>query len=152
MIHHPLILGPKLVVLALIIIALIILHGILPPDQFRIAVVVSAAGFLVFVVALWIVAFKLISNPDSKMSKATVLSSQHRAEDGFAAPSRESEVDVGTRGSATSGLRPSGIAIIDGKRIPVVTSGEFISTGAEVEVVEVKGGRVVVRESKDDGK
>ena len=35
MIHHPIILGSKVVLLLIIVIVLVILHGILPPEQFK---------------------------------------------------------------------------------------------------------------------
>jgi membrane-bound serine protease (ClpP class) len=51
----------------------------------------------------------------------------------------------GTRGAALSPLRPAGIASIDGRRIDVVSRGEFIETGAPIEVVRDEGTRVVVK-------
>ena len=42
-------------------------------------------------------------------------------------------------------LRPSGTAIINGKRIDVVTEGPFVERGAPIKVVAVEGMRVVVR-------
>jgi membrane-bound serine protease (ClpP class) len=42
-------------------------------------------------------------------------------------------------------LRPAGTAVFDGKRIDVVTDGEFIDPGNRVAVVAVEGARVVVR-------
>jgi membrane-bound serine protease (ClpP class) len=48
-------------------------------------------------------------------------------------------------GSALTPLRPSGTAMIAGKRVDVVTEGPFIDRGAPVKVVEVEGARVVVR-------
>jgi membrane-bound serine protease (ClpP class) len=149
MIHHPLILGPKLVVLAIIIIVLIVLHGVLPPEQFRVAVIVAAGVFVCCSVAIWTIVFRQLRNPDSKLSKATVLSQNQRPEDGYVAPSREMDVPIGARGKAASGLRPSGIAVIERDRVSVVTTGEFIPPGAAVEVVAVKGTRVVVRELAD---
>ena len=41
-------------------------------------------------------------------------------------------------------LRPSGIALVEGKRVPVVTDGEFIPKGASVEIAAARGSRVVV--------
>jgi membrane-bound serine protease (ClpP class) len=46
---------------------------------------------------------------------------------------------------ALSDLRPSGIASIDGQRVDVVTSGEHISAGEPIEVVNDEGYRRVVR-------
>jgi len=48
-------------------------------------------------------------------------------------------------GQALTALRPSGTAVISGKRIDVVTEGPFIEPGTPVKVVEVEGMRVVVR-------
>ncbi|HXT39916.1 MAG TPA: NfeD family protein [Candidatus Angelobacter sp.] len=61
--------------------------------------------------------------------------------------------DIGTEkpellnqtGIALTTLRPSGTAVIDGKRVDVVTEGPFVDKGAAVKVVEVEGMRVVVR-------
>ena len=48
-------------------------------------------------------------------------------------------------GKALTPLRPSGTAVIGGKRIDVVTEGPFIEPGTAVKVVAVEGMRVVVR-------
>jgi membrane-bound serine protease (ClpP class) len=48
-------------------------------------------------------------------------------------------------GTAVTPLRPSGAALIDGKRVDVVTEGPFIDRGTPVRVVAVEGMRVVVR-------
>lgn len=48
-------------------------------------------------------------------------------------------------GSAITNLRPSGTAMIDGKRVDVVTEGNMIERGTPVRVVAVEGLRVVVR-------
>lgn len=52
---------------------------------------------------------------------------------------------VGETGTAFTPLRPAGTALINGKRIDVVTEGGFIEKGAALKVVEVEGMRVVVR-------
>ena len=49
-------------------------------------------------------------------------------------------------GVAHTRLRPSGVAIIDGQRVDVVTEGGLIERGAKLKVVAVEGARVVVRE------
>jgi membrane-bound serine protease (ClpP class) len=48
-------------------------------------------------------------------------------------------------GIALTNLRPSGAALINGKRVDVVTEGPMIERGAPVRVVAVEGMRVVVR-------
>jgi membrane-bound serine protease (ClpP class) len=53
---------------------------------------------------------------------------------------------LGKTGTAHTNLRPSGIAIIDGERVDVVTEGALIEKGAAIKVVGVEGLRVIVRE------
>ena len=48
-------------------------------------------------------------------------------------------------GTALTTLRPSGTALINGKRVDVVTEGGLIERGTAIRVVAVEGLRVVVR-------
>jgi membrane-bound ClpP family serine protease len=48
-------------------------------------------------------------------------------------------------GTAYTILRPSGTALINGRRVDVVTEGGLIERGAPVKVVAIEGLRVVVR-------
>jgi membrane-bound serine protease (ClpP class) len=50
----------------------------------------------------------------------------------------------GRTGIAASYLRPAGIAAIDGRRIDVLTEGEFISQGTAIRVTRVEGARIFV--------
>jgi membrane-bound serine protease (ClpP class) len=50
----------------------------------------------------------------------------------------------GRTGTAVSYLRPAGIASIDGRRVDVLTEGEFIAQGTPIRVVRVEGARVFV--------
>lgn len=52
---------------------------------------------------------------------------------------------VGKKGTVKNKLRPCGIADIEGVRLNVLTDGEFVDVGAEVEVVRVEGSSLVVR-------
>jgi len=52
---------------------------------------------------------------------------------------------LGKRGKALTDLRPSGTAQIEGKRIDVVTQGDYIIAGAKIIVEDVEGSKVVVR-------
>ncbi len=50
----------------------------------------------------------------------------------------------GRSGTAVSYLRPAGIASVDGRRVDVLTEGEFIAQGTPIRVVRVEGARVFV--------
>ncbi len=63
---------------------------------------------------------------------------------------------VGKTGQAVSVLRPSGAALIDGERYPVLSEGLFLDKGSLVKVIRVDAGRLVVEpidpvESEADG-
>lgn len=61
--------------------------------------------------------------------------------------------DIGTEnpslvhqtGESLTKLRPSGTAVINGKRVDVVADGAFIDAGQPIKVIAVEGLRVVVR-------
>lgn len=48
-------------------------------------------------------------------------------------------------GRALTALRPSGMALIDGQRVDVVTEGALIEKGRPIKVIGTEGLRVVVR-------
>ena len=55
---------------------------------------------------------------------------------------------IGMEGRALSNLRPSGTALIGGKRIDVVTDGEYISKDMAIRVQAVDGTRIIVVQSE----
>jgi len=71
--------------------------------------------------------------------------SQQRASDGYVASADYTRF-VGAPGTTLTLLRPSGIAEVNGARLNVVTSGEFVQPGTPIEVVKVAGNRIVVQE------
>lgn len=76
--------------------------------------------------------------------RVTLPNRQNRQE-GYQAPRPELEKLLGLQGVAATPLRPAGAALIDGKRVDVVTEGEFIMPGTPVLVVMVEGTRVIVK-------
>ncbi|HEU5051156.1 MAG TPA: NfeD family protein [Gemmatimonadales bacterium] len=63
---------------------------------------------------------------------------------GYISGSLRSEL-VGASGVALTDLRPSGVAVIGGERLDVVSDGDFIARGTEVVVVRSEGYRHIVR-------
>jgi membrane-bound serine protease (ClpP class) len=51
---------------------------------------------------------------------------------------------AGRTGFATSYLRPAGVASIDGRRVDVLTEGEFVQAGSPIRVNRVEGSRIFV--------
>ena len=54
---------------------------------------------------------------------------------------------LGSFGVAISDLRPAGVANIEGQRMDVVSDGEFINAGTNLEVIRVEGRRILVKKS-----
>jgi membrane-bound serine protease (ClpP class) len=77
-----------------------------------------------------------------------LLSDQLATEHGYVSQSPPVEL-VGSRGVASSPLRPAGTVRIEGEPYSVVTEGGFIEKGETVEVVEIQGARIVVRSVED---
>ena len=87
-------------------------------------------------VVLWIKFF-----PRSPIGRSMTLS-----EDGKTFKASDSHAAlVGKDGVAQSDLRPAGYALIDGKRVDVITEGGLVPSGASIRVVRVEGNRIIVR-------
>ena len=54
---------------------------------------------------------------------------------------------LGASGRTLTDLRPSGTALVGGRRLSVVTGGEFVGRDEAVTVTAVEGSRIVVRRS-----
>lgn len=80
--------------------------------------------------------------PHSPAGKRLFLNS---SESGYSSSDERIGGLLNARGKAISDLRPSGLADIGDQRVDVVTGGEFLPRGTEVEVIDVSGNRVVVR-------
>ena len=52
---------------------------------------------------------------------------------------------MGARGTALTDLRPAGTAVFEGRRVDVVSEGEYIAKGSAVEIIEDRVYRRVVR-------
>jgi len=55
-------------------------------------------------------------------------------------------VRLGDTGRTITRLRPAGKALVCGRRVDVIAQGQMIDEDRMVEVVEISGARVVVRE------
>jgi len=104
----------------------------------------STAGYL-FVVADIIViplsvfiGFKLLAKSPAALKRSL------SKEDGVQSQSPELEMYMGLEGIAATDLRPSGVAVIDGKRLDVVSRGEYLERSSNVVVIAVTGNQIIV--------
>jgi membrane-bound serine protease (ClpP class) len=108
------------------------------------AIIQLSVALLLSLVMIFLVAKYL---PKSNIFKKFILSEEERSIAGYTSRKDAKEL-LGTKGVALTTLRPAGTVEINGKRIDVVTDSEFIENGKQIEVVEVEGMRIVVREIK----
>jgi membrane-bound ClpP family serine protease len=101
------------------------------------------AADLVLIPVLVIVGLKLLARSPVTLRKTL------SREEGVSSQSSELESYVGTQGNAVTDLRPAGIAVIYGKRVDVVTRGEYLEKDSEIIVTAVTGNQIIVRK-KDE--
>ncbi len=81
------------------------------------------------------------------LPKKLVLDEKLNSETGFSGV-EDMQYLLGKSGITTNTLRPAGNVDFDGVKLDVVSQGEYINTGTEVEVIEVEGNRIVVRSKR----
>ena len=101
------------------------------------------AADLILIPVLVIVGLKLLAR-----SPVTLRKTLSRKE-GVSSQSSELESYVGRQGTAVTDLRPAGIAVINGKRVDVVTRGEYLEKDSAIIVTAVTGNQIIVRK-KDE--
>jgi len=108
----------------------------------------SATAGIVFVIVdvislpvLIVVGIKMLAR--SPVTLSTQLSSRL----GVSSQSPELLQYIDKKGQALTDLHPAGAALVEGKRLDVVSRGEYIEKDSELLVVAVSGNRVVVRKN-----
>lgn len=81
--------------------------------------------------------------PRSSFFQRIVLQAATKQEEGYTA-GPASQKWLGAEGEAISDLRPSGTGLFEGKRLNVLTRGEYIPAGSLIKVVETYGARIIV--------
>ncbi|MCP4695161.1 MAG: serine protease, partial [Desulfobacterales bacterium] len=62
------------------------------------------------------------------------------------APDLEKYLDL--PGVAVTDLRPAGVARVDGRRLDVVSRGEYVDKDSEIVVIKVTGNQIVVKKKE----
>ena len=68
-------------------------------------------------------------------------------ESGFKPSAAIDDSLLGQEGETVSALRPSGIALVNDRRLDVVTRGEMLGKGERIKVIDVTGNRIVVKKA-----
>lgn len=84
----------------------------------------------------------------SRLSKHLILEDSVQDDVRFSA-GLDLDYYVGSEGTATSALRPSGTADFSGVKVDVVSSSEFIPKNSTVIITKIEGNRVVVKQKPE---
>lgn len=105
---------------------------------------------LIVLIVIGILLFLVIrSASKGKLNRKLILSEKLNKEAGYVGRS-EPESFLDKEGTAITMLRPSGIIDVDGKRLDVVTNGEFLPKGTKVKVVKIEGMRIIVAKLREN--
>ena len=129
-------------------IALLILGIILTAQTPLQALVMFGILVVLVAIVLWII---LRSAKKGKLARSLILRSSSTREAGYSA-SRDMSDQVGRTGVASTYLRPAGIGEFEGRRLDVVSEGEFIEKGMCIRITKVFGSRIVVEKCEDSSK
>ncbi len=97
------------------------------------------AADLIIIPILVIYALKLLARSPATLRKTL------SKEEGVLSQSPDLEKYQDLSGVAVTNLRPAGAAVIDGKRLDVVSRGEYVDKDSEIIVIKVTGNQIVVK-------
>jgi len=104
---------------------------------------VLTAVFFVIIVILLGIFLAFVSK--GRLPKRLILHESETVEQGFSG-TEDMKYLMGKTGVVTAICRPVGNVDFDGVKLDVVSRGEYIEKGTTVEVIEIEGNRLVVKE------
>jgi membrane-bound serine protease (ClpP class) len=105
----------------------------------------TAAGFTFLVIDLLLLPVFLILGVKLLAASPATLRESLKSQDGATSQPKSLIKLLGCDGIALTDLRPSGAALISGKRYDVVSTGEYIDKDSSIVVSIVNGNRIVVK-------
>ncbi|EHJ06849.1 hypothetical protein SS7213T_12262 [Staphylococcus simiae CCM 7213 = CCUG 51256] len=100
---------------------------------------------LIFTIIEWVILVKIFNRKIPFLDKV-ILKDSTSSEAGYISQDNRSHL-VGKKAQTVTDLRPAGIIFCENERIDAVSDGNFILRNKTVEILEVEGSRVVVRET-----
>ena len=110
----------------------------------NITLAINTVGLSMIIATALIVFLTIYVLPKSTVFRKITLNTSHNKENGFSSHKKPDENMIGKEGVVHTTLRPVGLAIIDNKRINVMTEGDFIKKGEKIKIIHVDGMRIVV--------
>lgn len=104
----------------------------------------ASAGFIFLAVDAVLIPVTMFLGLKLLARSPATLQTQLSSKNGVSSQPKEWESYIGLEGVALSDLRPSGIAQINGKRVDVVTRGEYLEKNSSILVEAVTGNQIIV--------
>ncbi len=121
--------------------------GLMPATQFLTSEAIKLAVWELsgaFVLAIIFSYFLLKYLPKSKVFNKLILKDNIDSSTGYTVK-KEVRKLVGKKGVALSDLRPAGIGMFNGKRVDVITEGDYIEKDEKIIVIAEEGSKVIVK-------
>lgn len=122
----------------------LILAVVLTAQNFAQALVMALAILAILGAMLGVV---LTYFTKGKFFKPLILSDEQKKEHGYISSS-DLDYLLGKKGVTITDLRPTGSVDIDGVKFDVISEGEYISSGTNVEIFKVSGVKLLVKKIK----
>ncbi|OVE69445.1 MULTISPECIES: NfeD family protein [Clostridium] len=122
----------------------LILAVVLTAENFAQALVMALGILAILGIMLGVV---LTFFTKGKLFKPLILPDEQKKEHGYISSS-DLDYLLGKTGVAVTDLRPTGSVDIDGVKFDVISEGEYIRKGTNVEIFKVSGVKLLVKKSK----
>ena len=108
--------------------------------------ITQATYSILIALGLSIIGFFLLIKylPSTRTWRKFVLSTEQKKELGYIVGTKDLKRLTGKEGLAITPLRPSGIAEVDGKKLDVITQGEYIISNSKIKIISVEGNKIIV--------
>ena len=108
--------------------------------------VATLAMLLIVLLVLAIaISTSLRSITSGRLSRSSLVHSETESNESGYSSVEDIAVFMDREGTASSVLRPTGIADFDGVRLNVSSEGQFIPAGTKVRIIKVEGAKILVR-------
>ncbi|HZJ82847.1 MAG TPA: NfeD family protein, partial [Clostridia bacterium] len=124
---------PGLAGVTSLIAGVVVGSSVLTTVQLALVILLVFVFVLVMVILLYRSAFK-----NGRMSRLLFLRSKAGKEEGYSS-SESFDNMLGMEGMSIGALRPSGIGEFNGRKMDVLTDGEFIPKGVKIKIIRVEG-------------
>lgn len=106
-------------------------------------------GIFIFAASIYLVTLFFRIFKKSKLWKKMQLNLSEEKSKGFSVDLNFESL-LNKQGKTLSPLRPTGIILIEGKRLEAATDGVFVENNKDIVVIRIEGNKIIVREKSNE--